>query len=178
MADPKNAKTVAKSETKVSSAPDLNAAVVSETAKNPMASNGEGLSSVGAELHPDAVTKKVDGMVALEAGGDHPAAAPQPTPAEVVLYPSTGGLPDTGPNSKYARGERSGPELFNREGQRVNRDGQLIDDFGDRIPAKGEDEVLKETDPDSRLSKARANRDVPKRIKEEMEAGKKALGRR
>lgn len=163
MADPKNAK----------SAPvkaDLKAAAESENAKNISVQTGEGLSSVGAELHPEATVTKVDGMVALDAGGDHFAAAPQPTPAEVVGYPSTGGLPDTGPNSKYVKGERAGPELFNREGQRVNRDGQPIDDFGDRIPLKGKDEVLKEGD-------AEVKKEVPPRIKEEMEAGARALAR-
>jgi len=137
------------------------------------------MSSVGAELHPDASVKKVDGKVTLDAGGSHPAAAPQPTPAEAVLYPSTGGLPDTGPNSKYVLGTDAGPELYNRDGQRVNADGQLIDDFGAVIPDKGSDNVtLAEDRRVSDKNMQRQERYMPQSTKDEMEAGRRALANR
>jgi hypothetical protein len=129
------------------------------------------MSSVGAQLAPEANTFTEDGVTVLDAGGPHLAAAPLPTPAEAVAYPATGGLPDTGPNSKYVMKEVPVVELFNREGVRVDRDGMPIDPFGDRIPLKGEKEVLM-TDVE------RTNVPVPSRVKEEMEAGKRALGGR
>lgn len=127
------------------------------------------MSSVGAELAPEATTFKEDGKVVLDAGGPYVAAAPQPTPAEAVAYPATGGLPDTGPHSKYVLGEDRGPKLYNENGERVNRDGDLIDQFGDRIPKKGVDE---------NDTAAVAKRPVSKYTKAEMDAGKKALSDR
>jgi hypothetical protein len=170
MADPKNSKPTAAPRVDANTDKTVAAAVASETAKNPMASQGLGLSSVGADLSDEAPVTKVDGMVAIDAGGPYAAAAPQPTPAEVVLYPATGGLPDTGPNSKYAKKDKRVPEFFNKEGERINRDGQLIDEFGDRIRAKGVDE----RDEEEKVSP----KNLPKRVQEEMEAGKKALGSR
>lgn len=139
------------------------------------------MSSVGAELHPEATTKKVDGKLALDAGGSHPAAAPQPTPAEVVLYPSTGGLPDTGPNSKYVLGTYTGPELFNRNGDRVNADGQLIDDYGNVIPEKGDVNVNPTVAADRRVidkNMQKQSEYVSEATKAEMDAGRRALGNR
>ena len=132
------------------------------------------MSSVGAELHPDATTTTVDGKLALDAGGSHPAAAPQVTPAEVVLYPSTGGLPDTGPNSKYVLGDDSRIALYNADGDLVDADGYPIDDFGDRIPDKGP--FVPERIVDKNLQKQESF--VSEATKAEMEAGKRALSNR
>lgn len=137
------------------------------------------MSSVGAELHPDAPTTKVDGKLAIDAGGTHPAAAPLPTPAEAVLYPATGGLPDTGPNSKYVLGTYTGPELYNRDGQRVNADGQLIDDFGNVVVADGSSVTFADTSrrvTDRNLQKQ--DEFISEQTKAEMEAGRRALANR
>lgn len=132
------------------------------------------MSSVGAELHPDAETKTIEGKLTLDAGGSHLAAAPQPTPAEAVLYPSTGGLPDTGPNSKYVLGEDTRPALYNADGDLVDADGYPIDDFGARIPDKGP------FMPERIVDKNRQKQDefVSAATKAEMDAGKRALSNR
>jgi hypothetical protein len=166
-------KTTSKAEVDVS-APTLAAAVAGANARNPNMTgetDTSTMSSVGAELAPEANTYVEDGMTVLEAGGDNVAAAPLPTPAEAVAYPATGGLPDTGPNSKYAVKEVPVVELFNRDGQRVDRDGRPIDAFGDRIPHKGADEVLK-------TSGASSSAHISQTTKAEMDAGRKALGAR
>lgn len=127
------------------------------------------MSSVGAELDPEvARVEKVDGKVALDAGGPYAAAAPRPTPAEAVLYPATGGLPDTGPSSKYVLGENRGPKLYDEDGNRVNRDGDLIDENFDVIPDKTAGRATK-PDPKHKVSSL---------TRQEMEAGQRALGRR
>lgn len=135
------------------------------------------LSSVGAQLHPEAEVSKVQGKVTLDAGGSHIAAAPQPTPAEAVSYPSTGGLPDTGPNSKYVLGSDNRPQLYNADGERVNADGQLIDDFGDVIPDKGvtDDERARRVDDRNMM---RQPEFVSEATKAEMDAGRRALSSR
>jgi hypothetical protein len=129
-----------------------------------------GVSSVGAELHPDASVKKVAGVPTLDAGGPYVSEAPAPTPAAAVAYPSTGGLPDTGPNSKYVLGTYTGPELYNRDGQRVNADGQLIDEAGNVI-APAEVSLLDAAAryPDKNLM--RQEEFVSEATKAEMEAG-------
>ncbi len=136
-----------------------------------------GMSSVGAELHPDAEVSKVAGRATLDAGGPYVSEAPAPTPAEAVAYPSTGGLPDTGPNSKYVLGAYTGPELYNRDGERVNGDGQLIDSYGN---------LLNDADVDLTISTRRSydrnlmrqEEVVSEATKAEMEAGKRALANR
>lgn len=180
MTDPKDDKvTIPPKSTSPSPAPSKTASAPSSPAKTTTPAKPSTLSSVGAELHPDASVKKVDGKVTLDAGGSHPAAAPQPTPAEAVLYPSTGGLPDTGPNSKYVLGTDAGPELYNRDGQRVNADGQLIDDFGAVIPDKGSDNVtLAEDRRVADKNMQRQERYMPQSTKDEMEAGRRALANR
>lgn len=122
-----------------------------------------GLSSVGARLSDEADVSR-DGI--LDAGGPYVAEAPRPTPAEAVSYPATGGLPDTGPASKYVQGSDRGVKLFNEDGERVDRDGRLINEFGDRIvahqePPRPEDAV----------------KPIPAAIKAEMDAGAAALKR-
>lgn len=135
------------------------------------------MSSVGAELHPDAPVTKVDGKVTIDASegtSNKASAAPQPTPSEAVIYPPTGGLPDTGPNSKYALGDERGLELYNRDGERVDADGRLIDEFGDRIPDKGVDETRRVNDKNL----MKQERFVSASTKAEMDAGKRALSNR
>ena len=133
-----------------------------------------GMSSVGAELHPDATVSKVAGVATLDAGGPYVSAAPAPTPAAAVAYPSTGGLPDTGPNSKYVAGTYTGVELYNRDGQRVNADGQLIDDVGNLIV---DEVVLTEAGPRRIVDKnmMRQPEFVSEATKAEMQAGAAAL---
>lgn len=133
---------------------------------NKEAGSATGMSSVGAELNDDATTFKEDGMVVLDAGGPYVTKAPAVTPAELVSYPATGGLPDTGPHSKYVIGEDVGVKLFNEDGERVDRDGVVIDEFGDRI-------VGTITDP----ARPEDAGHIPEAIKAEMDAGKKALSR-
>lgn len=119
-------------------------------------------SSVGATLSEDA---KLDGDI-LDAGGPYVAAAPAPTPAEMVSYPATGGLPDTGPHSKYVLGDDRGVKLFNEDGERVDRDGRLLNEFGDRIRVEQDP-----PHPDD------AKKPIPASIKAEMDAGAAALSR-
>ena len=138
------------------------------------ANDTKSMSSVGVELHPEAPTAKVQGKLAIDASKQTPSEAPQPTPAEVVSYPSTGGLPDTGPNSKYVLGEQRGPELYNRDGERVDADGNLIDDWGNRIPDKGVTEERRNAD----YNQMRQETYVSPTTKAEMDAGKKALSNR
>lgn len=137
-------------------------------AKKDIRAEAATMSSDGAELAAEATVTKEDGKVTLDAGGPYIAAAPQPTPAEAVLYPATGGLPDTGPNSKYVAGEDRGPKLFNAEGERVDAYGNLIDEFGDVIQKKGDAKEAPQPDPMSEVSAA---------TRAEMEAGRAALNR-
>lgn len=169
MSDPKQPVTKAEAKTDEVVLPKKVATTTVEK-KDPSAT----MSSVGAELHPDADTKTVQGKVTLDAGGPHVSAAPQPTPAEAVSYPSTGGLPDTGPNSKYVLGDERGPELYNRDGERVDADGNLIDEFGVRIPTKGVDESRRVTDKNM----MRQPKSTSPATKAEMDAGRKALANR
>jgi hypothetical protein len=146
------------------------------TSKNDPAA---GLSSVGAELHPDAKVANVAGAATLDAGGPYVSEAPAPTPAAAVAYPSTGGLPDTGPNSKYVLGAYAGPELYNRDGQRVNADGQLIDDFGNIIVASDVDLTARTANRRvSDTNMMRQNDHLSEQTKAEMDAGKRALDNR
>ncbi len=162
----KNADTDAKREnTDVGARASERTDTSSTGAVNKEAGSATGMSSVGAELNPEATTFKEDGHTVLDAGGPYVTKAPAVTPAELVSYPATGGLPDTGPHSKYVVGEDVGVKLFNEDGERVDRDGIVIDEFGDRIvgisdPARPEDAGH-----------------IPESIKAEMEAGKKALNR-
>lgn len=154
--------------------PALNTAPAS-AAKS--ATPAAGLSSVGAELHPEADVSKVDGKVTLDAGGPYVSAAPAVTPTEAVAYPSTGGLPDTGPNSKYVAGPYSGPELYNRDGQRVNGDGDLIDSYGNRLTEADVDLTINtRRAPDTNLM--RQDEYLSEQTKAEMEAGKRRLDNR
>lgn len=136
-----------------------------------------GMSSVGAELHPDAEVSKVAGRATLDAGGPYVSAAPAPTPAEAVAYPSTGGLPDTGPNSKYVLGAYTGPELYNRDGQRVNADGQLIDEVGNTIVEADVDLTAGNRRTIDR-NLMRQDEFLSEQTKAEMEAGKRRLANR
>jgi hypothetical protein len=156
--------------------PALNttSASVGKTQVDPAA----GMSSVGAELHPDAKVSNVAGNATLDAGGPYVSEAPAPTPAAAVAYPSTGGLPDTGPNSKYVLGAYDGPELYNRDGQRVNADGQLIDEFGNTIVATDVDLTAATSRRLTDTNLMRQEEHVSEQTKAEMDAGKRALENR
>lgn len=153
------------------------ASSASKTVPNDTKRDPRSMSSVGADLHPDAPTTTVDGKLAIDASKPTVAAAPAPTPAEAVVYPPTGGLPDTGPNSKYVLGTDSGPELYNRDGQRVNADGQLLDDTGAVIPGT-RGQTLAENRRVTDKNMQRQERFVSQSTKDEMEAGKRALKNR
>lgn len=154
--------------------PALNTASAS-VAKS--ATPAAGLSSVGAELHEDAEVSNVAGRATLDAGGPYVSAAPAPTPAEAVAYPSTGGLPDTGPNSKYVLGTYTGPELYNRDGQRVNADGQLIDEVGNLVVEPSVDLTAGSRRTYDR-NLMRQDEFLSEQTKAEMEAGKRRLENR
>lgn len=156
--------------------PALNTAAAS-VAKAASAAPAAGLSSVGAELHEDAAVSNVAGRATLDAGGPYVSAAPAPTPAEAVAYPSTGGLPDTGPNSKYVLGTYTGPELYNRDGQRVNADGQLIDEVGNLLVAADVDLTAGNRRTYDR-NLMRQDDFLSEQTKAEMEAGKRRLENR
>lgn len=156
--------------------PALNTAAAS-VAKTASAAPAAGLSSVGAELHEDAEVSNVAGRATLDAGGPYVSAAPAPTPAEAVAYPSTGGLPDTGPNSKYVLGTYTGPELYNRDGQRVNADGQLIDEVGNLLVAADVDLTAGNRRTYDR-NLMRQDDFLSEQTKAEMEAGKRRLENR